>query len=255
MFNYHCVLNIKPLEFFSGPRHAAECCYKLQFTTNTSRHLGVAITRLVESLASLSEEESWKREEVGKLMSHLDSRSCDSDFSDIEAVVDCLLPALGHKHSREELLTWAGVIMTNTASCNSVPGGEEVCIGLFPVFSLLSHSCVANTRRETDGGHMKVIATVPIPAGSQILTSYKNPVLGSVSRRAHFPRVWYFHCECPRCCDPTELGSHLSSLKCGLCGDVQVPAHPLSYHTPWRCVKCQHTISCHQVSWYLTSIT
>lgn len=234
-----------------GTRHKAECCYKLQFPTHTSRHLGVAIIRLVKALESLSEEESWKREEVGKLMSHLDSRSCDSDIRDIETVVDCILPALGDKYSREQLLTWAGVIMTNTASCNSVPGGEDVCIGLFPVFSLLSHSCVANTRRETDGGRMKVIATIPIPAGAQILTSYKNPLLGSVSRRAHFPRVWYFHCECRRCCDPSELGSHLSSLSCGKCGGDQVPAHPLSYHSPWRCVRCQHTLSCHQVSQFV----
>ena len=137
--------------------------------------------------------------------------------------------------------------MTNTASCNSVSGGSDTCIGLFPVFSLLSHSCVANTRRLTDGGTMKVIATVPISAGDQIFTSYKNPLLGSVSRRCHFPRIWYFDCQCRRCCDATELGTHLSSLRCDQCGGTMVTTHPTSYHSPYQCVTCHMSLSCHQV--------
>ena len=111
---------------------------------------------------------------------------------------------------REEILRWAGIVLTNTASCNSLQGGEEVsCIGLFPVFSLLSHGCVANTRRDTDRGRLRIIATVNIKAGEEIVSSYKNPLLGSVSRRSHFPTVWYFDCDCARCQDPQELGSNL----------------------------------------------
>ena len=53
----------------------------------------------------------------------------------------------------------SGIILTNTAACNSVAGGEDSCIGLFPVFSLLTHGCVANTRRETEAGKMTVIGT------------------------------------------------------------------------------------------------
>ena len=89
-----------------------------------------------------------------------------------------------------------------------------ICIGLFPVFSLLSHGCVANIRKEADRSKTLVVATVHIEDGEQILTSYKNPLLSSVSRRAHFPRIWYFDCECRRCCDPTELGSHTSTIRC-----------------------------------------
>ena len=145
------------------------------------------------------------------------------------------------------LVPISGIILTNSASCSSIPDGEDNCIGLFPVFSLLSHGCVANTRREANGGKMLVVATVHIKAGEQILTSYKNPLLGSVSRRAHFPRIWYFDCECRRCCDPTELGSHLSSLKCEECeAGVLLPSHPDQYHTPWSCDQCQLTISSHQ---------
>ena len=90
---------------------------------------------------------------------------------------------------------------------------------------------------------------ISIKAGEQIVTSYKNPLLGSVARRSHFPRVWYFHCSCPRCSDPTELGSHLSSLRCGECGESVLPSHPTHYNSPWSCSACSLTISAHQAEW------
>ena len=139
-----------------------------------------------------------------------------------------------------------GIILTNTASCNSLAGGETQCIGLFPVFSLLSHRCVPNTRRDTDRGLLRLTATVPLKAGAQIVTSYKNPLLGSVARRSHFPRVWYFDCSCERCRDPTELGSHLSSLLCRDCGQPVLPSHPTHYNSPWSCSSCSLPLSAHE---------
>ena len=116
------------------------------------------------------------------------------------------------------------------------------------MFSLLSHRCLPNTRRDTDRGRLRLSATLPIKAGEQIVTSYKNPTLGSVARRPHFPRVWYFHCCCSRCLDPTELGSHLSSLLCGDCGQPVTPRHPTHYNSPWTCSSssCSLTLSAHQ---------
>ena len=60
----------------------------------------------------------------------------------------------------------------------------------------------------------------------------------------------YFHCECPRCRDPLELGGHLSSLVCGQCGGEMAAAHPLAYNSPWVCREqgCGASLSCHQVT-------
>ena len=223
-----------------GGQHQVECQYKFSFPSNTVTHLGVAVVRLLHL------EQSWQREEVSKLMDHLEGRRCDPDWEMMETVADCLQAGLAGSYSRAEILRTAGIVLTNTASCNSLAGGEDKCIGLFPVFSLLSHSCVANTRRETDRGRMRVIATVHIKEGEQIVTSYKNPLLGSVSRRCHFPRVWYFDCECARCQDPSELGSHLSTLVCEGCGELLLPSHPLHHNSPWSCSSCSLSISSHQ---------
>lgn len=36
-------------------------------------------------------------------------------------------------------------------------------------------------------------------------------------RRDHLKQGKYFDCACPRCSDPTELGTHMSTMKCHKC--------------------------------------
>ena len=68
----------------------------------------MAVVRLLEYLEHLDEDLSWQRDEVNKLMSHLDSRRCDNDFKDMENVVRNILPALKDRYSEEDLLNYAG---------------------------------------------------------------------------------------------------------------------------------------------------
>jgi hypothetical protein len=72
----------------------------------------------------------------------------------------------------------------------------------------------------------------------------------------HLREGKYFDCTCRRCSDPTELGTHMSSLRCVRCykgfiistnpigtltpkqGSQQVEA--VSAGTYWECNKCKH---------------
>lgn len=46
----------------------------------------------------------------------------------------------------------------------------------------------------------------------------------------------YFRCECARCIDPTELGTHLSSLKCQSC---QIGCLiQMNGQSKWTCLNC-----------------
>ena len=59
----------------------------------------------------------------------------------------------------------------------------------------------------------------------------------------------YFICSCPRCCDPTELGTMFSSIRCPQCTADTGYLVPLSPGHPelsdkqedWRCVSCNNT--------------
>ena len=53
--------------------------------------------------------------------------------------------------------------------------------------------------------------------------------------------IRYFDCECARCSDPTELGSHTNTLLCPACrAGHLLPLHPLDYDSAWLC-KCGHS--------------
>ena len=85
-----------------GPQHQAECHYRLSFPSNTSTHLAVAVVRII------SLQQDWRKEEVMRLMDHLEDRQTDQDWEMMETVVSRLLPALGATASREEILRMAG---------------------------------------------------------------------------------------------------------------------------------------------------
>ena len=40
-----------------------------------------------------------------------------------------------------------------------------------------------------------------------------------MKRRKKLREKWFFDCACKRCNDPSEFGSHVSSLKCAQCPD------------------------------------
>ena len=84
-----------------------------------------------------------------------------------------------------------------------------------------SACCRCNTRTIIDGTanqhNMTTFAHVTIKAGEQITNQYMKPDKPTVLRRPFLQSKWFFDCNCQRCMDPTELGSHLSSLKCQVC--------------------------------------
>lgn len=59
--------------------------------------------------------------------------------------------------------------------------------------------------------------TVDLPEGGEMFVSYTSSIQPTIMRRENLRYSKYFYCDCERCADPTELGTHLSSLKCTKC--------------------------------------
>lgn len=108
-----------------------------------------------------------------------------------------------------------------------------------------------------NGFKLTVRAARDIRRGEHIATCYSNILWGTQLRRQHLSEAKYFTCSCERCADPTELGTHFSSLKClgtseaGCEGGIQTPDNPLSDTCEWVCNKCPARVPGNQVS-YLT---
>lgn len=75
---------------------------------------------------------------------------------------------------------------------------------------------------------VQVRAAVPIKNGETLHISYTHVLSPTLLRREHLLESKFFNCMCPRCADPTELGTHLSTLKCNKCDNgVILSTNPL----------------------------
>jgi len=126
-----------------------------------------------------------------------------------------------------------------------VPGQDSAIQAVFPLASMLKHSCVANTKpiislASNSSARLEVRATVPIKAGSPLYISRADPLLDMHTRRASL-RTNLTPCACSRCCDRTELKSFTSAMACLACDNVTglfLPPAANTSETDYQCDLC-----------------
>ena len=180
--------------------------------------------------------------EVGKLMDHREELEGEGELANMwrcTAVAPLVHQLPESPFTEEDVLHAIGLLQTNTVSIG-VPGHSQG-LGLFPTFSLLSHSCSANARYQVlpDRG-LVLRAQVDIRKGEEVTIHYMTPMIGTATRRRKIRKNWFFDCTCARCCDPTEMGTFASALLCPDCGKAGnegflLPAYPLNPACPWTC--------------------
>ncbi|KAK4880094.1 hypothetical protein RN001_008240 [Aquatica leii] len=122
--------------------------------------------------------------------------------------------------------------------------GRSGLRGLYPLSSLMNHSCVPNTMHNFDcNQNMIVKATTFIPKGNELFHSYTRFLWGTPVRRAHLARTKHFICRCARCEDPLEYGSNLSAILCENCKCVILPVYTSKMNILWKCNECKHVVT------------
>ena len=91
-----------------------------------------------------------------------------------------------------------------------------------------------------DDHSIHVTAQATIDDGQEITNQYMKSDKPTILRRPLLRQKWFFDCTCVRCSDPTECGSHLSSLICEKtkCGGPVVSSSPLDNQSNWECQSC-----------------
>lgn len=190
------------------------------------------------------------------LMDHEEDRAGSDDWRTTErTVVDNLVvKCKAGQHEQmtvEEVRRALGVLEVNCYEVYSFikKSASHSCglRGCFPAASLLSHSCVANSRHiwGTEPPYTNTcIATVDMEAGTEVVTSYVHPTTALLRRRYKLKAGWYFECGCRRCQSQTELGTDHSTLVCPACGQPRlVPRQPLVLGSLWQCLDCGHEVT------------
>ena len=113
--------------------------------------------------------------------------------------------------------------------------------GLYPLTAMMNSSCRPNTQNSIDTDWVcRVRAVRAISKGEEITDTYTTTLSNTLFRRKQLKDSKYFDCSCARCSDPTEFGSHFSTLLCRSkgCGGYVLCRHPLIYSSTWACLKC-----------------
>ena len=107
--------------------------------------------------------------------------------------------------------------MLATISCNalSVCDAEltEHGIGVYPLLSMVNHSCVPNACVEFSGKSCSLRALRPIAVGEQVYISYIDVFVPLETRQSQLKEGYYFPCSCPLCTDP-KLDLDRSGIAC-----------------------------------------
>jgi len=186
---------------------------------------------------------------IQRMMDHtkewkIDKESSWSMYN--ENVVSFLIDKCGldGQYTEEEIFHALGVLDVNSVKINS---GPQVVNGhgLYPLTSLLSHSCISNSKTVLKSDYSLDCKTTSfIRAGEEITKQYTSPLEPTQMRQEKLRSGWYFNCRCPRCLDPTEGGAFTSATRCLRCGDGTImPNNPVDSKPTsiWKCQTCGHT--------------
>lgn len=142
---------------------------------------------------------------------------------------------------------------------NNLPNSITIEIGsaIYPVLSLINHSCDPNVVRHSYGNICVVRAIRNIPKGSEVLDNYGAlaALTQTEARRSKLSPQYFFTCNCRACIDNdpqyTDIQSEVPVFKCDKCsGPVFVPMKNKYDMVP--CSFCEHI---HAVRPRLSSLT
>ena len=222
-----------------GERHKIEC-QLVQRTGGGGREndgdmfAAVGVIRILDNIRNNPDV----MEMVLRLMDHLEERRKEDIWSDVTEHLIPFVTSLGYENVAPELLEKiVGIIRTNSVKWSAGSGkiqGYAVC----PLYAVLNHSCVNNTvDTQTQEGEIMVRASMLIKQGEEIFTQYRGPTQGNILRRQQFLNYWKFCCNCPRCSDPSELGTMASAGRCEECGGTVLPVSS-AMSCDWACGEC-----------------
>ncbi|XP_004931827.1 SET domain-containing protein SmydA-8 [Bombyx mori] len=241
-----CGWPICSVECESSSQHVAECAVfataKVRFQpvddwTTCAPQLD-CITPLRVLLAKEKDPHRWQYE-LEPMETHTEARQKKQTWSaDQVNVVNFLVDhcKLGNKFDKELVQKVCGILEVNSVEVPS-HGGFSIR-AIYPRLAITAHSCVPNIVHTvlSNDYRVQVRAAIPIKSGENLYLCYTYALSPTLVRREFLVESKFFYCDCHRCADPTELNTHLSTLKCSKCDDgVILPTNPLENEAMWMC--------------------
>jgi hypothetical protein len=169
-------------------------------------------------------------------------RGTDYWNADQVNIVRYIREALGLRDRfSEDLIQKAiGILEVNVFEARTSLGYNLRC--LYAKVSMFAHACCPNTTHSvwpSDNFKIIVRPTVDLRDSAVLYATYTYTLQGTSARQQHLRASKFFTCRCPRCVDPSEMGTHFSSFKCSKCEPgLIVATEPLNDAAKWKCTHC-----------------
>lgn len=197
------------------------------------------ITPLRVLLAKEANPKRWE-EEIQYMESHDEIRRQLPiwEFNRVNVVEFLRGPCKLDRFSEELIHRVCGILEVNAFEARTTSGYPIRC--LYPKLAILSHNCISNITHsivclgsgDSEDFTVTVRASIDINEGEQLYSSYTYSMWPTIVRRQFLKESKYFDCSCERCKDPTEFGTHLSTLKCQKCDNgIITSTDPLGRQT------------------------
>ncbi|PWA97760.1 histone-lysine N-methyltransferase ASHR1 [Artemisia annua] len=138
---------------------------------------------------------------------------CDSELIPLGTGLYPVISIINHSCSPNAVLVFEGRIATVRAVQHIPKGSELACnahtvcdseliplgTGLYPVISIINHSCSPNAVLVFEGRIATVRAVQHIPKGSEVLISYIETAGSTMTRQKALREQYFFTCSCTRC--------------------------------------------------------
>ncbi|XP_055593100.1 SET domain-containing protein SmydA-8 [Uranotaenia lowii] len=227
-----CAVFVKSKAKFNNVDDSTASCLQLD-----------CITPLRMLLEKEAHPDRWEME-IAPMEYHNDARKDTAIWqADQTNVVGYLRGPCGLKDRFSEQLIQQviGILEVNAFEARTTSGYSVR--GLYPKLALMAHSCVPNivhSIHPSKDYRLTARAAFDIPEGEFLCNTYTYTLNGTTARQQMLRAGKFFTCRCARCLDPTELGTHFSSLKCQKCDNgLIVSSNPLDDESEWKCTHCE----------------
>ncbi|XP_045583669.2 LOW QUALITY PROTEIN: SET domain-containing protein SmydA-8 [Procambarus clarkii] len=234
------------LECASSSRHQDECPILATDTKRIATPVGQQETPRYDVILTLrclllktKDPKAWQI--MTTMANHSEQRQLNCEDQQI-VTVRYMTEVLKLDHDQETLHQVRGAIATNGMEIRSDKNARVRA--MYPVVRLFNNSCIPNVHLSCGpGGRMQARTTVPVQIGEPLCISYTGALMPLWERRETLTLTYHFSCNCPRCEDPTELGTFFSSPKCTQCKGQCEKSYLISStwlgDTVWRCPACK----------------
>ncbi|XP_066992453.2 SET domain-containing protein SmydA-8 isoform X2 [Anabrus simplex] len=211
-----------------------------------------------------SNPEAWDK--LQKLESHCAKRRATGHYEkDRKTVARFLLSHfdLERDFTEEDVLRLCGVVQVNNYLVRLT---EPYYLAVYDVASFIEHNCVPNCAKVfTANGELIIKIATPVSKDEHLSICYTDPSYGTRPRRAKLLEE-LLACRCQRCCDPTEMQSYFSALRCinRDCAGYVLPEYPIleddnnnsdTQEDIWLCSSCDARVPGNDIMRVLDSVT